>query len=617
MKNIRYFAVFTFYIAHFSLSAEALTKYVAKEQWQQAREFIDQKQKKCHENSVQDKLTLKNCLLETTFTTAWLNSKQANSISENENKKAERYRLLTLARDDYFTILKSRPNHNATINNLIITLEKLEDQRSLMKLFPSLKQPSQIAESAEIIAHLSLENNTPNTAVIYLLKAFQINQSDGTLSRLLYAFSLKPTQKQARALLTQAKRSRDNSLNHASKLFAVIAKHESKVDELTWEQAVLGWVEIEGKLRHLTANLVDKTFSKESSKVFQALHERLSAPYLGADAINTKLNRRIMQTGNNKGGWWTKNEHRALALGIAGWSMGHSYLLKGQANYAQSIWLGALYYAPNPTAYRGELKDKRAITLELLTDLARLQQVYKNQVDPNGHNFKAIENLLFKSKAKAYEVNDLKAISRHHTLLGKLYADLGIFERGYKGAEFQLTNAIRSTKRLAKQNKTTPPAQPLLAKLLAEGYSCKLAGQKGNCSKKAIKASNWYKKATLGFLSLDALPQAQKTLNSAKKFTISASPQIKEMEIILKARQNKVVTQTNALPLWLKQTSSSLPKSFVNQQKFKILAEKGLKGDKKSATHALSISKKINVNQSIIDKNRLLKLQKINKKGDK
>lgn len=617
MKYIIYFAVFNFFIVHFSLSAETLTKYVAKDQWQQAREYIEQQQEKCHEISIQDKLLLKNCLLGTTFTTAWLNSKQANSISENENKKNERYRLLAMARDDYFTILKARPNHNATINNLIITLEKLEDQRSLMKLLPSLKQPGQIVESAEIIAQLSLEINNPNTAVIYLLKAFQINQSDGTLSRLLYAFSLKATQKQARALLTQAQRSSDISLEHASKLFAVIAKHESQVDESTWEQAVLGWVEIQGKLRHLTANLVEQTFNIDNSKVFQALYDRLSRPHLGADAINTKLNRRIMQTGNNKGGWWTKNEHRALALGIAGWSMGHNYLLKGQAKSAQSIWLGALYYAPNPTAYWGELKDKRAITLELLTDLARLQQVYKSQVDPNGKNFKAIENLLFRSKAKAYEVNDLKAISRHHTLLGKLYADLGIFERGYKGAEFQLTNAIKSTKRLAKQNKTTPPAQPLLAKLLAEGYICKLAGQKENCNKKANKASNWYKKATLGFLSLDALPQAQKTLNSAKKLTLSASPQIKEMEIILKTRQNKSVTQTNALPSWLKQTSSSLPKSFVKQQKFKILAEQGLKGDKKSATHALSISKKINVNQSIIDTNRLLKLQQINKKGDK
>lgn len=614
MKNINYITVLILFIVHFSCSSETLEQYVEKEQWQQAREYIKQQQQQCYETSTKEKLIQENCLFSKTFATAWLNSQQAYLISKDGNNAAQRKRLLTIARNDYFTILKERPLHSATINNLILILEQLEDRRSLIKLISSLKQANQVVESAEIIAQLSLAKGDQKTAVTYLNRAFQTNHSDGTLSRLLSAFNLKPISKQANMLLKLAQKNKASNLAQTGQIYAAIVNQKAQVDTSTWEQAVLGWVEVQGQTRQLTALLIKQTFNIESEVVYRELYQRLSAPYLGVDELLVKLNRRIMQTGKINGGWWTKNAHRSLALGIAGWSMGHNYLLQGRAKLAHNIWLGALYYAPNPNAYWGVLKDKRAITLELLTDLARLQQVYKSEVDSNGENFKAIENLLFRSKAKAYEVNDLKAINRHHTLLGKLYADLGIFERGYRGAKFQLTNAIKSAKRLAKQNNKTAPAQPLLAKLLAEGYNCKLARQKGNCNKKPVQASNWYQKATIGYISLDALPQANKTLKSAKKLTLSSSPKITEMEIILKARQGVSDKQTKLVIPWIKQKTSSLPSSFVKQQKFRILAEHGLQGNKKSATHALSISKKINVNKSLIDQNRLLKLQKMEKK---
>lgn len=614
MKNIKYCTVLIFFIVHFSCSSETLEQYVEKGQWQQAREFIKQQHQQCHESSSKNKLIQDNCLFSRTFATAWLNSQQAYLTPKDDSNTAQRKRLLTLARNDYFTILKARPLHSATINNLILILEQLEDQRSLIKLIPSLQQTNQVVESAEIIAQISLAKGDQKTAVAYLIRAFQVSHSDGTLGRLLSAYIIKPKPNQANMLLKLAHKNKASNLAHTGQIYAAIANQKEQVDTSTWEQAVLGWVEVQGQTRQLTALLVKQTFDIESEVVYRELYHRLSAPYLGADELLVKLNRRIMQMGKINGGWWTKNAHRSLALGVAGWSMGHNYLLQGRAKSAHNIWLGALYYAPNSNSYWGELKDKRAITLELLTDLARLQQVYKSEVDSNGDNFKAIENLLFRSKAKAYEVNDLKAINRHHTLLGKLYADLGIFERGYRGAKFQLTNAIKSAKRLAEQDKKIAPAQPLLAKLLAEGYNCKLTGQKGNCNKKPDKASKWYQKATIGFISLDALPQAKKTLKSAKKLTLSSSSKITEMEIILKARQGVSDKKTNLVIPWIKQKTSSLPSSFVKQQKFRILAEHGLQGDKESATHALSISKKININKSLIDQNRLLKLQQMEKK---
>ncbi len=156
-------------------------------------------------------------------------------------------------------------------------------------------------------------------------------------------------------------------------------------------------------------------------------------------------------------------------------------------------------------------------------------------------------------------------------------------------------------------------AQPQLAKLLAEGYNCKLVNQQKGCKKKPKKASSWYEKSTLGFLSLDALPQAQKTLNSAKGFNLPSSPQLTEIEMILKVRQNISDKHTAVLPRWLEQNSSSLPTSFVKQQKFKILAKKGLQGDTESAKHALSMSKMTKLDQSLLDQNRLFKLKKMKK----
>lgn len=593
-------------------NAQTLEQYVKQGQSQQAMQSIERQKNHCISAAGQDKTALENCRLSAIFSRAWLNSQRAKFIAKPETISAKRQatRLLSLARDEYLTILKLRPSHSASINNLLLVLEQLEDHRGLIKLLPSLNNVDQKMEASEIIAELSMKQNDAATATIYLLKAYSLKHSDGTLNRLITAFASKPTSKLAEELLTFAHKNRAKYPTHASKLYAAVAKHKTEIEMSVWDNAALGWVHIMSEQRQLNAELIMQTFDLEKEPVFAELYRRVSARYLGANEHNVKLNRRIMQTGRDNGGWWTENEFRTLTLALAGWSAGHRHLLKGNVSTAHDIWLGALYYSPNIFAYRHELRDEKAVTLELLTDLARLQQLYKEQLDLDGKNFQAIENLLFRSKAKAYEGDDLKAINRHHTLLGKLYADLGIFGRNTRGAEFQLSNAIYTAERLAKRQKQTKPELPQLAKLLADGYACNLARQKENCKSKNAEAGKWYQKAMQGYLQLDALPQAQQTLNSAKKLSIAPSPQVLELESIIKARSEPNLPGFEITP-WLQQNSSSLPATFVESQKFKILAERGLEGDKQSATEALKLYQKSTINSSIIDQSRVLKLQKM------
>ncbi|MFC3122325.1 hypothetical protein [Agaribacter flavus] len=581
--------------------ASALYDSVKQQNWSEAYEYVDQEKAKCEQN--QDN----HCDLKARFSYAWVQTKEAETSDLAHSRK-----LLHSARDSYEHILKQHPNHSASLSNLVLVLQTLKDVEGMISLLPKIKNPIKSAELAEMIALASHAEGDISRAFEYRVYAFQKDKSEAALTGLTELFSEKDIddgllETWAKKLLALAKNETDNQL--AASLYAAVANREKRLNRKTWDQAALGWTILISEARQLDKSIVEANFSLEKSAVFRELQTRLTKPSLGVRNIDLRLNSQIMSAGQAYAGWWTRNHERAHALAMAGWSLGHNYLINGDPQSANAVWLGALYYSPPTAAYRRELKGKQAISLDLLTELARLQHLYKSQLDPNGRNFKSIENLLFNSKSKAYKVNDLEAIQRHHTVLGKLYADLGVFKNDYRGAEFQLTHAIKTSQSIAKQKDSIAP-QPALSKLLADGYNCALPKQTELCNKNNKKAKYWYTQATIDSLDVDALHMAQKSINALEQLPEGQNQVTLQLKNIVRTRS----TLGKATPIdadWLKNPAIDLSQDFIKRQRFKAFSQAGLQGDKKSTEQALKLSNELNIFNNVLDLNTLKKLEEI------
>ena len=287
-----------------------------------------------------------------------------------------------------------------------------------------------------------------------------------------------------------------------------------------------------------TAKQIEKDIDIEMHAEFAELAKRLQEPYLGLSPSDIKIGDLTLLE-YRRAGWWNDNLLRTWAFTIAAWSEGHNRLLNNDIKAANDIWKAALQFAPPSRTYDyKELKGHWGVSLELLTDLARLQRLYKKQIDPKGNTFARIEQTLFFSKAQAYRVNDLQAIQRHHTVMGKMYADLGIFSErktGVRSAEFQLRNAIKTAKTRSAQTGKADP-QPQLVKLMADGYSCRLPSQDSACKSNPEKAQPLYLEAAQGYLKLDAVLPAQKTLQNVKVTSPQSKIKIKQLETMIDLR---------------------------------------------------------------------------------
>ncbi len=79
---------------------------------------------------------------------------------------------------------------------------------------------------------------------------------------------------------------------------------------------------------------------------------------------------------------------------------------------------------------------------------------------------------VFGGKMNAYELQDLPRIRRFHTALGAFFASRGVWQRGARGAIFQLENMREMTRRINAENRSEPPLHdaPELLSQLREGY---------------------------------------------------------------------------------------------------------------------------------------------------
>ncbi|MDF2176899.1 hypothetical protein P2G88_01360 [Aliiglaciecola sp. CAU 1673] len=558
--------------------AQSIEALVANGDWRSASGLLEQQRADCAQKKAEDP-----CHLQLRFTSAWLMTERAARLVKGDRQRA----LLELAKADYEAILQARPDHRASQDNLILVLQELGDSNGLLRQMRSIDDPKRFAELAQLTAQLLLQSGEVDQAFNLMTRAFAQRATDESLTLLLDAFGQGPDDNKAQTLLRLAARQQNIASDQLSRLLMAIIEQSSKLETETWVEAMLEWVEAEAWERQLTQQSVQKARQAGDNTMWTELSQRLADAHLGAPSDEVRLGHWILESGTAQGGWWTQNVVRAQVLAAAGWSQGHHLLIEGDIAGADAMWRGALYYAPNPQVYWSELKGKRAIPLEILTDLARINHLYKEQLDPNGEHFRQLESLLFASKSRAYEVNDLVAIQRHHSLLGKLYADMGRFESGVMGAKFQLTHAIRTSEKIAERT-GHPDPQPSMAKLLADGYNCTLPNQSGCNSDKEL-AQHWYIQATMAYLDVDAVDRAEMTMQQVIKINPQLNTSQMALEQVIKTRKAVAGGGMADNVQWLEQQNQQLPQAFVDRQRFKVMSDLTLQGQGNQAEKALEL----------------------------
>jgi hypothetical protein len=282
--------------------------------------------------------------------------------------------------------------------------------------------------------------------------------------------------------------------------------------------------------------------------------------------------------------WWSERPERSHVLVEVALALGHQRLLERNPSGAAAIWETGVQLAPDFAEYMfGPLRGQHMVTLDLQTELASLYFKYPS-LDPGDHKFNAVVNRLFQSKGEAYKADDLRAIQRHHTILGTIFAQKKVWTSSHFALNgiFQLENAIRTAERRDQRDGSYQPL-PELRAMLAEGKET-LGDRAG--------ARTLFLQAAQAYLDTDQLDSTKETLDRARRL-MNGQPQHErelraQLERVLDTRRLIETAPAEALNpsdtsfsfrrdgshAWLFGARlSALSDSFLARQRFKALAD--------------------------------------------
>lgn len=283
--------------------------------------------------------------------------------------------------------------------------------------------------------------------------------------------------------------------------------------------------------------------------------------------------------------WWRADDFRRHVAASVLKSMGSNFMVDGEFKHSAKVYELALRIAPMYYFYRGKMKSKSHVALNISLELASLYYRYP-ALDPEGRKFRSFLYDLFDQKTGAYHSNDLAAIQRLHTVLGLIYAEKGQWTSSWRpgNAVFQLEHALRTAQKRLQENHNNYQPLPHLQSLLAKGY-VKVDNRKG--------ALITYLDAAMGYLDLDILDKVAEMLEAAVSLPYvhgsSEKWRLTGLKNILNTRQQISQLQRDNLNLaspnffgkseqfnWLFDPAAlQLEKSFVNRQRFKAFSDLG------------------------------------------
>ncbi|HAQ18661.1 MAG TPA: hypothetical protein DCR40_05415 [Prolixibacteraceae bacterium] len=512
------------------------------------------------------------CLLKLNFTAGYLYQMESNNSPDKQQSQLEK----SLA---YYQKANQIDSTDISIlNNMFLVSKSLGNTQAAFNILDkAIKVDKKNRAKYEINkGDIYYESKNFKRAIEYYKPAFFADlDNEGLVWKIFYSYSQFPNQTEAfKGLYSFSGELFDRELyDFARSGFIFALKNSLSVnDNEKAELACTRWAETISRKKAVAGNYADelpdiKTWPSVCNKELQML-------------LNSFKNVENLR-------WWTANYYRRHITATILLRMESSSLLDGNVKNAVRMLETALRIAPEFYEHDRDpmLKIYFPVKMDISIELARLYNRYP-ELDLNHTKFDQLIFDLFNEKSEHYLQNDLESIQKSHTMLGMIYADRNVWKSswGPANAIFQLEHAISIQKKIETKNPEKFKPIPALYQMLAKGY--KQMNQPEMEYRALIDAA-------AGYLDIDNLSTADSILQKAKNIPpqdVEYYQKYKELGLIKTIRLdirngNYDFKNNDAKSLeknlsgndLFKMTNSKIDNSFLNRQKFKILADMGSK----------------------------------------
>ncbi|HKJ43204.1 MAG TPA: tetratricopeptide repeat protein [Sunxiuqinia sp.] len=515
----------------------------------------------------------KECRLKMYFTVGYLYQLAANKERDNQMGR------LVQAMNYYERAREIAPRDISILINLFLVNKALDNKQLALNFLDQCLEVDQanaikyqISKGDLLYEMKDFRRAAENYKTAFLADA----NNDGLAWKVFYSYSQLPNPNEAfEALIGFSEELRNQHLNDLARSGFIRALNNALAvrDEKNAVESCVKWAETVAGRKTITVSYANE----------------LPDPEKWPSVCNVQLQELLKGSIDNLDqlGWWTVNDYRRHILASILLGKESATLLEGDAKKAVGMLEMALNVSPEFRVYEHDpqLKGYFPIRIDIAIELSRLYNRYP-KLDLNHAKYDHLVQELFNQKGLSYLQNDLEAIQWSHTMLGLIYADRNVWTSGgyATNAIFQLEHAIIFQNRIQDRNPVKFKPIPGLYQLLAQGY------QKNNQPKMEYRV---LVDAAAGYLDLDNLKAASSLVKRLESFPgqIERNKQkLKEIKQITSMRFNIRNGEYNFKTSDVKSLANSITNSplftttkfqnnssFINRQRFKILADMGNK----------------------------------------
>jgi tetratricopeptide (TPR) repeat protein len=526
-------------------SAQIAQDLQAKGQWGEAQTVLARAAQACGGDAAG-----RACRLLIGYSQGYLNERQARNAPEQARA------WLEAAEQHYQAVLAEAPQHEATLKNLALIDRELGRPGDAERLLQRAAETdrSGTGRAALLLGQLYRDAGQFGAALAAFERAAAANPGDAAAPQAIVALYANGPAERLGALMPRLAQWTLTLPSVAEEGYRRILMRVPGTPEA--EQGLLPWVQVIARQGWVSAS----SFAG------------LPTGWAPLDAVVQFAAQPETQPGPD--GWWMDRPLRRSVLGELALAVAQAPAARAEPGRALRRLEVGLRICPGYEEYqfRPELRAAWPTRLELSRAMLSLLG-RQPQLDPNGQRQRQLINELFAGKAGAYRSEDLVAMQRFHTTLGRWYAERGEWgPGGITNGRFQLEHAIDTAEQRVKRGE---PYQPLQEEkdMLAGGY-LKIGAPD--------QARSMYLQAAAAYLDTDQLEPAQLALANAERIA-TPTPTADAVQATL---LRQVLTTRAALAegaaagfeqqaaqRWLGSEDERL---FHKRQKFKTLADLAL-----------------------------------------
>jgi len=494
----------------------------------------------------------RSCRLLVQYSQGYLFEKQSRQDSANSNA------LLASAEQRYLAVLADAPQHEPTLKNLALIYKETgrgaDAERLLQRAVEADR--SGTGRAAMLLGQIYRDAGNIDAALSSYDRAAATNPADTSAPMAIVAlYADGPTEKLP-ALLPRLAEWAPTLPSVAEEGYRRILVRVPETP--TAEQALLPWVALISRQGWISAPRVAS----------------LPKGWAPLDDLNRYVQTPEVQPSGSS--WWMQRNLRRSVLAQVALAAGQAPEARADPRRALQRFEIGMRFAPQYEDYQfqPELKEAWPTRMELARAMLSLLS-RQPTLDPEGRRQRDLINELFAGKAGAYKSDDLVAMQRFHTAIGRWYAEHGEWAgTGITNARFQLESAIGSAEQREKRGE---PYQPLQEEknMLAGGYE-KLG--------ESSKARSAYLRAAAAYLDTDQLDLARTALTNSER--ISSPPlsaeEAAQATVLKQVLATRESLSEEAAPegferqpgqRWL---ASAAQVPFLKRQRFKTLSDLAL-----------------------------------------